>query len=576
MARKRSKKIAASSSPSTVLVIFLVFFILLSMGLGLFSYYGYQAAQKKEEAGKKLKADAETASLAADYYKLQALWAKGASGHDLQLVGAEVNEPADLAVLQGELNNKFANEKTKAAVAKMIEDDKKELANIQKLLGELEKKPVVPLAQGGWDGKAQRFNINYREAWFKLKKRYDDLVLQNKTLQDKFDKELARQNARDETQKTSWTAVKTQIKNDNSAALKATEKADAVVKEANKAKTKAVEEAAARIKQLQDEFDLVAKQHRLALKAKDEEIAKLKVQKGGADAEEKIVQTDMLRYDTPRGKIIRVDYTGLMPYVNLGRADKVKEQLSFSIYGRSAGGKPAGQAKGSLEIVRVIGPHLSQARVIQLRDQEDPLLEGDLIYNPAWNPARKTHVAIAGLIDFSGGEHTTDAEQVRNLQQFLRTLERQNVVVDAYVDVRDGSVKGPGMTLKTDYFIVGERAGGASSTLVKEGEDKGGVRQKINEAMDTLRKEAVKKGVTVIPLHKFAVMSGYRLPRVIRDDETTVNGKPQPLEDKEPKEEKKKLGEEEKPKMEKEDKEEKKGDKKEGEDKEKKGKKEEE
>src|SRR5436853_7919548 len=63
-----SKKKRDSSKPSTVLVVFLVFFILLSIGLGVWGYYGYAGQEKLETAAKaannKAKADRDFANYA--------------------------------------------------------------------------------------------------------------------------------------------------------------------------------------------------------------------------------------------------------------------------------------------------------------------------------------------------------------------------------------------------------------------------------------------------------------------------------------------------------------------------------
>src|SRR5262249_36988804 len=115
------------------------------------------------------------------------------------------------------------------------------------------------------------------------------------------------------------------------------------------------------------------------------------------------------------------------------------------------------EPKGNLEIVRIIGAHLSQGRVVRLGDENaKPLQEGDQLYNPAWDPNRTIHVAISGIVDFTGDESATVAERVRNLREFMNNLERQNVVVDAYLDLRDLRIKGAGITLQTDYLVLAE------------------------------------------------------------------------------------------------------------------------
>ena len=47
-----SKKKRDTTKPNTVLVIFLVFFILLSIGLGVWGYYGYAGQEKLEKDAK--------------------------------------------------------------------------------------------------------------------------------------------------------------------------------------------------------------------------------------------------------------------------------------------------------------------------------------------------------------------------------------------------------------------------------------------------------------------------------------------------------------------------------------------
>src|SRR5262249_21327333 len=158
------------------------------------------------------------------------------------------------------------------------------------------------------------------------------------------------------------------------------------------------------MKKLQTELIDKEKSYAKVLKEKDDEIAKLLLKKSQLEAKaERVAATDLSRYDTPKGKIVRLDHTGKMPYINLGRVDGVKEQLTFSVYGVDRNGKVAKVPKANVEVVKVIAGPLAQVRVSYLRDASaEPLLEGDLVYNPAWNPNKKTYVAIAGIVDFTG------------------------------------------------------------------------------------------------------------------------------------------------------------------------------
>ena len=100
-----------------------------------------------------------------------------------------------------------------------------------------------------------------------------------------------------------------------------------------------------------------------------------------------------------------------------------------------------------------------------MRDQRrDPVLPGDFIYNPAWNPNVKQHVAIIGNIDLTGDHRDS-------VQEFLRTLKNQNVDVDAYMDMKSKKLMnaagdGPGeITRRTDLLIVGDGPEFASGAI---------------------------------------------------------------------------------------------------------------
>ncbi|HEV3118095.1 MAG TPA: hypothetical protein VGY58_13670, partial [Gemmataceae bacterium] len=174
------------------------------------------------------------------------------------------------------------------------------------------------------------------------------------------------------------------------------------------------------------------------------------------------------------------------------------------------------------EVVSVEGPHLAQAKIIEVTDPgRDPIVNGDLLINPAWSPTNRTHVAIAGLIDMTG-------EGRDQIDEFMRTLRREGIVVDAYLDLRDLQIKGAGLNLKTDYLIVGEAPNLVEryETLAKaaravsedkdepKGEDPRMARKRdIMAKMSEMQRKATELGVTVVPLRRFAVLTGYRLPK---------------------------------------------------------------
>src|SRR5207245_9922475 len=110
-----------------------------------------------------------------------------------------------------------------------------------------------------------------------------------------------------------------------------------------------------------------------------------------------------------------------------------------------------------------IGTELALARITDTTDQvNNPTQPKDVLVNPAWSPTMQQHVAVAGLIDFTGDGRD-------QMDEFMKTLTRQNIVVDAYLDLKDATLKGK-MDLKTDYLIMGDQPEFTANTTLREGD----------------------------------------------------------------------------------------------------------
>ncbi len=182
--------------------------------------------------------------------------------------------------------------------------------------------------------------------------------------------------------------------------------------------------------------------------------------------------------------------------------------MTFTIHDVGSDGRPNPQPKGTLEVVNVLGPHLSQTRITSVKDRNrDPILERDVIYNASWNPNVKKHVAIAGVIDLTGDGRDS-------LYEFMRTLERQNIVVDAYQDPKEGTMKGQ-ITYRTDYLILGDPP--AASGVKADEVDK-----KVTDGRVHMENEAKKYGVPKYGLPRYLEMIGYRLPRSPRAESSSL------------------------------------------------------
>jgi hypothetical protein len=513
----------AKSSP--VLIVFLIVFILVALILGVTTYIGYDGQAALNAAKKKADDDKAAAENDSNWYQFQALTFKAYQGYPLSK-----EEQENITKFRKDFAGGQAGQS--GALVTKSRDPNKE-ANATIIRDTLDK-------NYGW-------NDAEKKAAKTLKDQVEQLAKDNKglsdslaTLKTKEDKERADLAAAQKDLEKARTDYDTNLKG-------AQAKADADLK-------KYLDQ----IQQLQkDKEELGKDKEKLsndlaAQKAEsDKVVGAYEKQKKDLEgrvekAEMKIAPVNIFQYDQPKGKIDAITGNGRMPFINLGSSDYVKPQLTFSVYGVGTDGKPIAhdvvgkdgkpiigpdnkpekEGKATIEVVSVLGPHLSQARVTSVRDEgRDPILRGDLLYNPAWSPTQRQHVAITGLVDLTGDGNNDIAE-------FLRTLEGQGIIVDAWLDLKDQTVKGKGMNRQTDYLVLGYRP---EEDFSRDKESAQARRARaIGELMDKTQDQAVRDGVTVISLRKFLALTGYQVPRGTRTSIPANFGNAPPAGSKEP------------------------------------------
>jgi hypothetical protein len=458
------------------LVITLVFFILMTLGLGVSTYFGFAEQEKLTQAAAQAKKDADVFKNERDWFKAQAMLYRSYMGQAETLDGKDQIGTLKTQIDQGTM-----------AAAKTAKDRD----DVMKVLQALDK-------QFGWNGNQPK--ETYESQFSDLKTKYDAVAKQNeglvkanedakKALQNK-DEELT---AAQKTYKDNLETQATKAKEEQQGLQNDLGKLRDTIKENTDKYTKTMNTGAEENANLKKQVEGQKKE----LGKANERIASQQQTIEAQEVKTNVVPASM-RTDW---KIVRMDRRGVNPYINLGSADRVKPQLTFTIHGVGLDGRPNPQPKGTLEVLNVVNDHLSQARVTSVKDPDrHPILEGDVLYNPSWNPTIKKHVALAGIMDITGDGRDS-------LREFMRNLERQNIVVDAYLDPKDGSVKG-GITLQTDYLILGESQAFSTTGRAEKGETEA---QKAGR--EKMQADAKKNGVKVVALHKYLEMIGYRLPR---------------------------------------------------------------
>jgi hypothetical protein len=483
---------AKGSDSKQVLIIALVVFVLLSIVLGITTYLGFDGQKKLEDEKKTASNEKSDWENTARWYKFQA-----------ELYRAYMGDPRaedmeDMATSRASFDS--GKLQRDAKFAKDADDATNFIRN------KLDKKEEL-----GWDAQ--------KKAPAKTRAIQ---IAELTTERDQLNAEL--QKKAGELQLAAGQSLQAQndLKKAQETLKKETERLTTLL-ETNRAED---------IKRLNDcieEKNKLSQEHETKRNEMSQEITNLKKQLDKSNKDVKLaqdVQTKLqqkidatmpsrlaLDLNQPKGRIESMDRTGKLPYVNLGSADRAKPHLTFRILGVGADGKPT-KEKGSLEIVNVIKEHLSQARITNVIDPDkDPVLTGDLLYNPAWNPTLRQHVAIAGIVDLTG-------EKRDNLAEFRNNLKQMDIEIDAYLDTKEVKMVGE-MGRQTDFLILGN----APDDLTIRSPEK---QAEYEKKMAEIQKQAIQLGVTILPLREFLAAVGYRLPKAAPP--TTLIPRSRPLE----------------------------------------------
>src|SRR5207245_890948 len=304
-------------------------------------------------------------------------------------------------------------------------------------------------------------------------------------------------------------------------------------KEENEEKlTASLAKANQTINQLRDEIDEKQKKAETQRGDLQANIARLGKEKKtlelmNAAKDQKIAPVYLPDFEKPQGKIDEIDRESRFAYLNVGAADNVKPLLTFSVFSPGPEGRvdlykaEGSQAerdkkraahepvpKGTLEVVSIIGPHQSKARITNVRDpNRDPLMKGDYIFNPIWRPNEHMHVAVTGMINLTGDGRDRSAE-------FIQSLQRMGVIVDSYLDTKDHKIKGPGMTVSTNYLVEGEHPE-VNNLLTLGGSTIGERSQEIDKLINKMKNEAKDLGISMMTARNFMTLVGYRIPKQV-------------------------------------------------------------
>lgn len=191
-------------------------------------------------------------------------------------------------------------------------------------------------------------------------------------------------------------------------------------------------------------------------------------------------------FEVADGRISWVNQNGTV-WINLGSADSLRRQVTFSVFDADQRDAAKAAKKGSIEVTRVLDDHMAEARITQ-DDPTNPILTGDNIYSQVWHRGKKLHFALTGVVDIDG-----DGQGDLQLAQEL--IKMNGGIVDAYLK-DDGKMEGE-ITAGTRYLVLGDVPDSAIKSAMQEG-------------FMSMSQKASERGVQTITLAQFIDQMGYK------------------------------------------------------------------
>ena len=212
------------------------------------------------------------------------------------------------------------------------------------------------------------------------------------------------------------------------------------------------------------------------------------------------------RFETSQGKIGYVYSGGNVVTINLGKADSLREGVTFGVIDGTAIRQHEADVKATIQVTKVHGAHSAQARVVARPDIRTPIIPGDVVYSPFWAPGRKVRIALAGAID-TDGDGRADNDEIKGM------IAAAGAEVVAEV-APDGTETGK-LDASVRFLVVGEDPEITDRTDL----DVADARAATIAQLGNIKARATELGLTIIPAWK---LENYL--RIMDDSITTPLG----------------------------------------------------
>jgi len=212
----------------------------------------------------------------------------------------------------------------------------------------------------------------------------------------------------------------------------------------------------------------------------------------------KLDQMNKADFEVADGTVLYVDQTSKLLRLDIGRLDGIQPLTTMNVYQSNAQDVGDAQPKGSIEVVRILDDHISEARIITDK-MEDPVMPGDLVYTPLWSVGDTPMYALTYNLDING-------DGISDLDTIINLIESSGSKVAAWFD-DEGKLHGKITPDITRVITENEDLMDilAQKTTLSDEE-----KNAIREAQSKFLSEAKQNSVREIKLSEFLRRTGYK------------------------------------------------------------------
>lgn len=427
-------------------VITLIVFIVLTLILGVTTYFGFKGLSEKKQELAQVQSDlqnatSENSSWAASFKKAKdvAGFAGLGDGH------------ADLAGLADKMTERVAGMDAATGGATTYE------AAVAKLAANLaQKNTELATAQAEVAAAQAAMNAEIEKSAAQ-KTEFDDKVAQ---MQADFDKSLA-------DAKASYDELTASFN-------KQTQEVDKVKAQAKDAIAKAQQETAD-YKETATAFADI-----------------------NSDLSRRIDQLSNAEFERADAQVVYADQANKTVRLNVGTDDGIRPLTTFNVFPSDAIDVGGAKSKGSVQVVAAIGPHECEARILE-DEMSSPIMAGDLVYTPLWRPGEAVRYALDFNLDVNGDGRS-------DLDEIVGLIQASGGEVAAYLDA-DGKQIGA-IDAGVYRLVVSEEE--ILDVLKNNFALDQATKDQIVATREGFLDAAAKNGVRTMPLSDFLVRVGYK------------------------------------------------------------------